>query len=110
MWNRNQEEIQNGESCTPQDVKYLQTDKQLSYHLKLRVIKCSTLLNGTNTWIINKQLEERKGAVELKVVYKSEMNDMDRNNGKRNLKLATTREIQNETKIWQTKCFEHIKT
>ena len=50
------------------DMKKVLTSKQITIKLKMRIVKCyiySTLMYGSETWILNKQMEDRINAFEM---------------------------------------------
>jgi hypothetical protein len=96
------------------DMKKILTSKQITNKLKMRIIKCyiySTLMYGSETWTMNKQLEDRIDAFEMWVYRRiGRVSWMEKKTNKEVLEsLGMKRELLQEIKIRQVKYFGHIK-
>ena len=96
------------------DMRKIVTSKQITNKLKMRIIKCyiySILMYGSETWTLNKQLEDRIGAFEMWVYRRIGRTSWKekKTNKEVLITLNMKKELLREIKIRQIKYFGHIK-
>ena len=95
-------------------MRKLLTSKQITNRLKMRMIKCyiyPILMYGSETWTMNKQLEDRIDAFEMWIYRRiGRVSWTEKQTNKQVLgKLGMKKQLLREIKFRQVKYFGHIK-